>query len=176
MNDMTNHVEVAVKRKLDSELMVKKILLILLYIVFTLGFFGLFFYIKFVQICALLPVFVWMLVFFTWRYTDVEYEYIVSSGEISVAAIYGNRVRKKMLEMKISEIERIAPYDDAEKEKLAGMEIKNVYNILREKDSPDAYFALFDLPKKGRSVLLFEKDERALKVMRFYNARTVIRS
>lgn len=174
MNDTTNHVEVAVKRRLDSELVAKKILLIILYIVFALGFFGLFFYIRFVQICALLPLFVWMLVFFTWRYTNIEYEYIISSGEISVAAIYGNRVRKKIVETRIADMEKIAPFDDAAAEKLAGLGIKNVYNILGEKNSPSACYALFDEPKKGKSLLIFEGDGRALKIMRFYNPRTVI--
>ncbi len=174
MNDMLNHAEVAVKRKLDGELLFKKILLIFIYVAFALVFFAICFKIKFVQICALLPLFIWMLVFLTWRYTDIEYEYIVSSGELSLAVIYGNRVRKKLLEIKINEAEKIAPYNEAGRAALETVQIKNVYNILKEKNSPRAYYALFDIPKKGKTLVLFEGDEKALKIMRFYNPRTVI--
>lgn len=174
MNDMINHAEVAVKRKLDSELLFKKLLLILLYVAFSLVFFAICYKIKFVQICALLPLFVWMLVFVTWRYTDIEYEYVVSSGELSLAVIYGNRTRKKMLEVKISEAEKIAPYNDAAKASLGSVQIKNVYNILKSKSYENAYYALFDIPKKGKTIVLFEGNEKALKIMRFYNPRTII--
>ena len=171
---MLNHAEVAVKRKLDGELIFKKLLLIFVYVAFSLLFFAVCFKIKFVQICALLPLFVWMLVFFTWRYTEIEYEYVVSSGELTIATIYGNRVRKTMLEVKINEAERIAPYDDKGKEALERVQIKNVYNILKQRNSPDAYYALFDIPKKGKTLVLFEGDEKALKIMRFYNPRTTL--
>lgn len=174
MNDMVNHAEVAIKRKTDLELVLKKILFIVIYIATALGIFGICFATKFVQIGALIPFAVWAVAFLTWRYTDIEYEYVVSSGEITVSTIYGNRTRKKMVELKLKDISRIAPLDEAGRAKLAGEQIKTVYNATRCKDSETAYYALFDTPKSGRAVLLFEGDPKALKIMRFYNPLTVI--
>ena len=48
MNDMLNHAEVAVKRKLDGELVCRKLLLIFIYVAFALVFFAICFKIKFV--------------------------------------------------------------------------------------------------------------------------------
>ena len=174
MNDMVNHAEVAVKRKLDGELLLKKILFIVLYIALALGIFAVCFKTKFVQIGALIPLAVWALAFLTWRYTEIEYEYIVSSGELTLHTIYGNRTRKKNLEIKLKDISRIAPYDDAGRAKLAGMQIKTVFNATKSKDSPNTYYAIFDTPKSGKAVLLFEGDPKALRIMRFYNPLTVI--
>ncbi len=174
MNDMVNHAEVAVKRKLDAELILKKILFIVIYIATALVIFGICYATRFVQIGALIPLVIWMVAFLTWRYTDIEYEYVVSSGELTVSTIYGNRTRRKNVEIMLKDISRIAPYDDAGKAKIAGMQIGTVINATKEKNSPTAYYALFDIPKKGKAVLFFEGDPKALKIMRFYNPLTVI--
>ena len=76
MNESINHVEYVVEQKPEGKNLTLRILLIAGYILFGLAYF-IFFTVKLkiVMLISLLPVFIWMLVFFTWRFAAVEHEY-----------------------------------------------------------------------------------------------------
>ena len=53
-----------------------------------------------------------MIVFMTWfvfQFTKIEYEYIIATGMFELSKIYGSRIRKKLFEIKTSQITCIAP-------------------------------------------------------------------
>ena len=79
--DSPGYSEYVVAKKAEGKNLLLRILLITLYMLFALSYF-LFFTVvlPIVMLIALLPLFVWMLVFFTWRYASVEIEYQMNSG------------------------------------------------------------------------------------------------
>ena len=84
MNESINYAEYAVAQKAEGKNLLLRILLITGYVLFAAAYF-LFFttYLKIVMLISLLPLFIWMLVFFTWRFAAVEHEYQISSGTIT---------------------------------------------------------------------------------------------
>lgn len=116
---------------------------------------------------SLAPLGLAVVVFFTWRYTKVEYEYSMTSGVFTLSEIYGGRSRKTVVEFKLKGCSAIAPLSELDERVEGGIDVS--YDALPDKSSPNAYFASFE-DERGRScVLLFEANEKALKICRFYN-------
>ena len=132
-----------------------------------------------VPLIALLPVALWILVFCTWRYTNVEYEYSITSGELTFCKIYGNRSRHRILTLDLRKAARIAPEDGAEHSARAAAYRPEVVHIgISGKDAKDVYYILFEEEtKKGnrkRAALYLEVTHRALQVFRFYNSPATV--
>jgi 3D (Asp-Asp-Asp) domain-containing protein len=64
-----------------------------------------------VPLFALVPVTLWIIIFFTWRYVSVEYEYSIISGELTFSKIYGGRSRREVMKMRVRDASLIAPLD-----------------------------------------------------------------
>ncbi len=141
--------------------------LTLLVLVLTVGM-------LFLPLFALVPLTLLIIIFFTWRYTQPEYEYSMTSGIITFAVIYGGRSRKKVFEATIKEMEAIAPLSSVNSQKIDDYKPERVYEGASSHDSPDTYFALFENENGERCVYYFEATGRALKILRHYNPRTVV--
>ena len=111
MNDFNTY-EYVVDQKLKGAQKLRKVGLVLFYIIFVVGWLIFGFWSKMFPLLALCPVTLWMAVFFTWRYVQVEFEYSAVSGLVTFAAVYGNRSRKKLCEVKIKDCVTIAPAND----------------------------------------------------------------
>ena len=154
----------------------KKALMLTAYIVFCIGMAILMLTVGklFLPLFALAPLSVWILIFFTWKYTNPEYEYSITSGILTFAIIYGGRSRKKVFEQTVKEMDTIAPLSKMYSHKIDEYKPSRVYDGSSSHDSPDAYFALFENEDGERCVYYFEATARALKVMRHYNVKTVV--
>lgn len=155
----------------------KKIIFYLIYIFFTAALLFLVFTVGmlFLPLFALAPIAVWLLVFLTWRFTDPEYEYSITSGELTFSVIYGGRTRKKVFEQAVRSMVAVAPLDDIHRDKILDYKPTRIYEGASSHASPDAYFALFENDDGERCVYYFEATARALKILRHYNAKTVIK-
>lgn len=101
---------------------------------------------------------------------DVEYEYIVTNGEIDVDKIIAQRKRKRLLTMKASNFERFGKLSDAPA--LA----QGVTVINAEGTSPNAsesYYADFPHPAHGNVRLVFTPEEKVIEAVRPYFSRTL---
>ena len=124
---------------------------------------------------ALIPVSVWMLVFFTWRYVNVDYEYSITSGVLTFTKIYGNRSRKKITEIRLKDAQAIAPLGDRlQKSRLEAWGAEQVWSALSSSSAMDAYFITYINDKKEKCAFLFEATEKALKICKYYNPPTVV--
>ena len=124
---------------------------------------------------ALSLVFMCIVVFFTWRFVSVEYEYSIVSGEVTFSEIYGGRTRRKILTFRLKDCAMIVPAQDrlqAEKAELYGA--VHTYSALITAGSPDAYIAAFENEKKEKCLVYFEATEKALKICRFYNPSATV--
>ena len=69
-----------------------RLLLVLLYVAFVGGFFGFCYISRIIPLFAVCPIFLWMLIFFTWRLVDYDYYFEFRTGTLSVGR---SVVRKK---------------------------------------------------------------------------------
>jgi len=177
MNDSTNYTEYVVAQKPEGSLRTKRILLILLYVAFSIGWIvGVVGVLKIWPLGMFTPVFTWMLVFFTWRYVSIEHEYTMASGTITFTEIYGRRSRKQVFEYKIKEMTKIAPVSDPYKNDYDAKDIEIRYDFRGSSSSPDAYFFTFKNSAGKSGVVFFEATAKALKIFRFYNPSATVMS
>lgn len=180
MQDMTSPFEYVVAEKPTPRLRRRRAGLIALYILFPLtalvvtatSSFGP----LLAAMCTFLALGTWMLVFFTWRYVSVEFEYTVVSGRVTFCKIYGGRSRKKMLEFMIRDAELIAPLDDVGRTKIKDFAPEHSFSALSAEDAEDGYFMLFEDEKNGRCVFYFEATSHMQKICRYYNPRATMMS
>ena len=120
-----------------------------------------------------LMIFPWFLsglfIWWVFRFFNVEYEYVTAGGEMDFDIIYGKRQRKRMLTVKISDMEIIAPLDGKLTELRADPAIQKVFSALISPDAPDASYAIFHHPNHGKCLLLFDAPNKAKSILRYYN-------
>ena len=136
---------------------------------------------KLIPLLALVPVTLWIIVYFTWRYVSLEYEYSIMSGELTFSKIFGGRSRRTVMKMRLRDASLIAPLDgDIYSAKATAYQPEVEFSAISSLKAPDIYFMLFELEdeksgKKKRAIFYFEATAGALKCCRFYNqAATVV--
>lgn len=164
-----NYAEYLVKRKGDKTLLFKKLGLVLLAIVILAA--GYVFLIS--RMAAfMLPLVIGTaaLVWYLWRYTNIEYEYIILSGTVEVYRIYGERVRKKILEFETKNIENVAPLEKHP-------DVKNAtYSVVTDcssgEKSDELYFVTYTA-EHGKGILYLNVIKKTLDVFRYYKPSAV---
>lgn len=95
---------------------------------------------------------------------NVEYEYILTNGDLDVDKIVAKRKRKRMLSFSTKEFEIVAPYK-------SGQNYANVLD-LGTRNYENAYYAVFS--KDGqRKTLIFNPPQKMIEAMKTYSPRTV---
>lgn len=163
-----NYAEYLIKRG-GSKSVASKVGIVLLALVIVIASFV--FVLKWVA-AAMLPIFVgtMALCWFLWRYTEVEYEYIIISATVEFYKIYGERTRKKICEIKTSSIEKIAPAS-------AHPEIKNAqyaesYDFSNGKNGDDLFFILYN-GERGKGIIYINVIKKTLDVFKYYKSNVV---
>lgn len=98
---------------------------------------------------------------------DVEYEYIVTNGEIDIDKIIARRRRKRLLTAKISAFEKFGPI------KSADILSKRTLVLAGSGSAEDDYYADFSHPKLGAVRLVFSPNEKVLESLKPYISRNV---
>lgn len=182
MNEFNTY-EYVVAQKNEGKWKMRRILLIVIYILFVLALLGIGIFSRLlVPLLALTPIAVWILVFCTWRYVSLEYEYNITSGIFTLSNIYGGRSRKKLLEVPVKEFATVAPYNhelpetvERADEAIKRFAPKKEYVAVSSFDSPDVYYVLYtDKETEEKVIIWFEATAKALKVLRFYNAPATV--
>lgn len=173
MADMQNY-EFVVSQKLTGKWMTCRVLAVIGYVLFAVLFFTLGVTSRLLlPLIALTPIFLWMLVFFTWRYTRPDYELTTVSNALRFTIVYGNRTRRPQLEVEFSRMQKIAPLDEAGQAAIKYFSPDRVYCAASSMDAPDLYYAIWEEDKK-RYVLYFEATTHLLKICRYYNSAATV--
>ena len=109
-----------------------------------------------------------MVAFISWKFLCVEFEIVISGGEVTLTKLFGKSIRRRMTAIPINAISEIGIYDDAAYEKLCSASLQKNYLVVSSMSAPVIYYALFD-EGKDRCVLYFEIDERGLKRLKQEN-------
>ena len=178
MNDSSsNYTEYVVAQKSEGIWRTKRILAVCGYVLFSITWLTVAVGILMIWPLGMLtPLLTWLLVYLTWRYVSVEYEYTMASGTVSFTHIYGRRSRKPIFETKIKEFTKIAPVTDAYANDYAAKDIEITYEFRGSQKTPDAYFATFTNEQGKKGVVFFEMTNKALKICRFYNPSATVMS
>jgi hypothetical protein len=151
LNEFSTY-EMAVTQKIEGKWIAARAGLILFYTAYVLGLLLVAFRTRIlVPLFALIPITLWIIVFFTWRYTDVDYEYSITSGELTFSKIFGNRSRRRALTLLLRDAVRIAPLDNAESSAFAeNWKPEKEFSAISSLSAPDIYYVLFEY-KNGRA-------------------------
>ena len=162
--------EYVIKPKKDAKNKMLRIGLLTLYVLFVLAWLVFGFVSGFIPLLALVPITTWILVFFTWRYANVEYEYVAESGIITFSKVYDNRSRRVAAVFDVRSAEYIAPASEHETaRRVADYDPKHEYSFVSSMDDPDAYTALYVNEDKERCAISFIAHPRLKKTLKFYN-------
>lgn len=178
MNEFSTY-EFVVAQKSEGNWKLARIGMIALYVCFVVGCFLLGISMNVLPPLALVPIFTWMLVFFTWRYVSVEYEYSITSGELTFSKIFGNRSRRTVLKLMLRDAIKIAPLDnETEAQKASTYLPEREFWAVSSQKAVDVYFILFEYgaggKEKKRAIFYFEATQKALQVCRFYNPSATV--
>ena len=174
VTDSPGYAEYAVAKKAEGKNLLLRILLITLYVSFALAYFIFFTaVIPIVMLIALLPLFVWMLVFFTWRYVSLEYKYTVESGVFTLYTVYGAKKQKKLCELRLRDAKRILPVSEF-KDEIAAFSPSVIFDGRASKDVSDDYAILYYEDDKP-AVIYVDAPEQSVKVFHYYNPDNTVR-
>lgn len=118
-----------------------------------------------------IPLSLWIIVWLTWKFTQVEYEYSFFSGTLTINRILGNRTRKKMTEIRIQNFSAILPANEANQSKIEAFGAENTIFAASEANAENLWVALWKDEENGKNqALYFEPNEKAVKILKYYNA------
>ncbi len=103
---------------------------------------------------------------------NVEYEYIVTNGDLDIDMIVSKRKRKRIFSANCKEFEIVAPVKSSSFSQHV-QSIKNRIDASSSIDSPDAYFATLTY-NNNKTLVIFEPDERMLKNFKIYIPRKIL--
>ena len=167
----SNILEYSCAQKPHGKWIVFKCLLLLFYLSFTVAYFFFIVEIGFVPLGALIPLFLWIMIYFTWRYTSPDYKYTIDAGVLTFYVSYGKKTHEKF-KLHIKDAIVIAPFGEISLYK-SGVKIKKTYNALPSNNESDAYAIIFK--KETKVYIFFFKATRdAIKALHYYNKATII--
>ena len=156
----------------NKALKTKKTLFIVAYVAYVAIVFGIGSMTKILlPFLCFIPLSLWFIIWMTWRYTQVEYEYSFFSGALTVNRIFGNRTRKKMLEIRIQNFSAIFPVKEETQSKIEVFEAETTIFAASAADAENLWVAHWNDAESGkRCALYFEPNEKAVKILKYYNA------
>lgn len=121
---------------------------------------------------AMLPIFIGVMAlsWFLWRFTCLEYEYIIISATVEFHKIYGERYRKKMHEIKTADIEKVAPV--SLHPEVMDAEYAEIYDFSDGKHGEDFFYILYN-GEKGKSIIYINAIKKTLDVFKYYKSSAV---
>jgi hypothetical protein len=102
---------------------------------------------------------------------NIEYEYIVTNGDLDIDKIISKRKRKRIFSANCREFDIVSKVKSNSFSQSV-QSIKNRIDASSSIDSPDAYFITLNY-KGEKTLVIFEPDERILNNFRIYIPRKV---
>lgn len=163
--------EYAVAEAKSKALTMRKLALIAAYVLWAVGLLVAGSVIKLIlPVLCFIPLTVWMFAFLTWRYTQVEYEYSFFSGRLTVSRILGSRTRKQLTSVSLRELAAVFPCAETNLSRVESFGAETTIFAASSSEAPNLYVALWQDKESGkRTVLYFEANEKAIKIMKYYN-------
>ncbi|MBR7094590.1 MAG: hypothetical protein IKC73_00055 [Clostridia bacterium] len=165
-----NSASYGVKTRAEGKLLLLRILLILGYVLFSVGYCVVFLVpVKMPALIAILPIFLLVLIPSTWRLVSFDYEYVVEHGDFAVEKLYSTKKRRRILSVRLREAVRVVPL--TADVSLAGLAVRDYRGTQK---SPDSYLLEFRAEDGKPTAVLFEATTKLVKMIAKYNSVTVV--
>ena len=123
--------------------------------------------------------FIWMVVILAFeiilfRLTKREFEYTVAMGEMTVEAIYGRRWRRKLINVRLSDADRVFPIDSVSDRQLISLNADKT--IIASPKKSDFLYCLLtkdDGGKNSKTAIVFSSCKKLNDAIRFYNRAAI---
>ena len=164
--------ECVVAQKKTAALAAKKVALVIIYILWVVVWLVIGAITKLLAyLFALVPISLWVIIFFTWRYTQVQYEYSFFAGELTVSRILNDRFRKELITVHIRHFSAVLPYSSEHKAEIERFVADKTVFAASDEDAQGLCVAMWTDEDSGEKIkLYFEPDEKSRKILRYYNA------
>ena len=167
--------EYVVTPKMTPALRMKKLFFIALYILWGGGLIIVGAAVRIIApLLAFIPVTLWMLVFFTWKYTKVAYEYSFWGGEIKVNRMLGEKSRRTLVTVKIRDLKAVYPCKNSDRAEIKEFAPEKEIFAASSEDAERLVAALWIDESDKKVVLYFEADEKAIRILKYYNSSAII--
>ena len=163
-----------VDKKKEGSYRLQRALMISAYVLYCVVFFLAVYITRIFPLGALIPMTLYIIYLFTWRYVSIEYKYTVESGLFSLYRVYGGKKQQKMCELRIKDAKRIIPTDDY-KHEIRDFAPVNIYDGRSSADAPDGYAILFIEDAKPAAVYIDAPDS-SVKVFHYYNPDNTVKA
>ena len=165
--------EYTVAQKHEGKWKTYKTLTLLGYVAFAGAYFAIAFATTIgIPLVAILPLFLWMLIFFTYKYVNPEYKYKITEGNLYFFRITGKK-EKEIFKTRICDATYIMPLSEGEA-KIRDVEPKKIYSALPSLQTADPYVIIFKNEMGEPLAFTFKATSDGLKSLRFYNKNTVM--
>ena len=168
-----NTYEYGAEQKSEGKWKTLRVLMVLGYAFLVLAYFVLLYIIRLIPLFAITPIWLWILCHFTWKYTKPDYRYFIEKGSLSFYVYYGKKSKKEKTRFAVSSAQAIAPKDTL-LDKIRKFSPAHVYSAVPSLKSTDVYCALYTDKNGEKCALYFVATQSALKLLRFYNSKTVV--
>ena len=169
--------ECVVAQKKTAALMAKKAALVIIYILWVVVWLVVGALTKLIAyLLALIPISLWVIIFFTWRYTKVQYEYSFFAGELTVSRILNDRFRKVLMTVQIRKMTAVLPVNSESKAEIERFGAEKTVFAASDESAEGLCVAMWTDEDSGERIrLYFEPDEKSRKILRYYNAAATMK-
>ena len=112
---------------------------------------------------CLIPLSLWVLVYFTWRYTQVEYKLSFLSGELRVTRLLNGKAPKLIVAERIRELRSVLRFYEEDRKKIPQKDL-----LLEAYDGTVG--DLYAVQLSSGRVMILQLTEKAIKIIKTYNA------
>ena len=145
-----------------------RLLLILSYVIVGAAYAAFFVSVHIPHFIAILPLLLWMLVYFTWGTVSFEIRVKTESGLLTIEKLCGKKA-KVLYSVKIKELSTVEIYAP---QRLTAIAPHLALDHRADPHSSASYLALHEKDGK-KTVLLFEATDAVLKIIRYYNEEAI---
>lgn len=118
---------------------------------------------------AIIAIIIGVAAFISWRFVCIEYEVIISGGELKITTIYGKSVSKTTLSKSINAFSEIGEYDESAYEEISKLSIQKDYVCISSLSAPTIYYAIFE-EESERRILYFDVTDKAIALLKKSNS------
>ena len=113
-------------------------------------------------------------IFFAYKEFDVEFEYCLTNDELDIDRIVSRERRKNVLNVNVKTIEILAPVASEHSAKMKNKSIRRTLDYSSGINDSRRWFAIFDDPKAGKTLLIFDPPRKMRDGIRTYIPRFVM--
>lgn len=127
------------------------------------------------KLVYLIPVEIAVVVYGAYRIIssmNVEFEYFVTNGDLDIDKVISKKRRKKLIRIKLRDVEYFAPFEDEHIKAAEDPSIKKIIDASSSLDAPRLYFAIY-YNNSEKTCLLFEPTDEMIENFSHYIPRSL---